>query len=346
MYLSVTTRFRLGIILDVDLKRKIAKTYIMELKKILKGFQYFILILASMHLQAQNSITYNGNNLAPENRLITFVDTLQDKIVLSFSPSELCPYWNLPYPVIPTSNPNGYGTEKRFDLKDVSSISNLEIPGLVIVENRDEINNPLYASSSFTCKLSPNGQWIIIESYLNINGYDDCLGFANYIEIYSSDGNLYRTLLSKDGYISDVQITDDGLFLVYGHLGIETYKNDFRDFGYKIINITTMEIELELRDNVDNMNSLYNKTIGNYIFIMKEIKDDGNLNISKEYGYLSCFDMKNNEKFTGIVKPELKWYSNLIGISKEGISFRVNNDQDSNRVLMQFDKDFHKGRIQ
>jgi hypothetical protein len=315
----------------------------MNLKLILYGFQFFIVFLTSLQLQAQNSITYNGNNLNPEERLITITDTQQHKLVLSFSPSDRSPYWNLPLPEIIDTDKGSSNKSKRFDLQAVNAISRNEIPGLVALDGGSIILNPDWATTGFLCYTTTNNQWLLIYSSIYFyNNDEEWLGYAMNIDIYSAQGKLYRSMSSTDGEMSEAKLTTDGSYLIYGNLNVDSYILGSRNFGYRIIDLKSMRKIIEYNDKDLNLISLYCKVFDNYICIMLEPLNDQIEGPIQSDGQLIFLDMINKIKYTGPVEHDLKY--NLKGIAEKGILFGIKDAQDSQTILKDFN-DFQKERL-
>ncbi len=317
--------------------------YKMELKLIIRSVNVAFLILFSFQLQAQNKISYEDNRSDATLRKLFFIDTLQNKVLYSFSPSEKCPYWNLPYPEINNAIPNCKST-KRFDLKDINSISRIDIPGLIALNGGNLILNPGWATTGHLCYLTTNHQWVFIYSSIYIYNYDEeWSGYAMEIQIFTSTGTLYRTITSTDGEISDVRLTDNCLYLVYGNLNVDSYILGSRNYSTRIVDLNSMETKFEFKDKTLNQMTLYNRVFDNYIFIMSENEDDYKDTNSKGDGHIICLDMLKGVEYTGQVEHGLIY--NMKSITKEGIIFGIKNNQDSNIVLKHF-SNFQKDKIE
>lgn len=196
----------------------------------------------------QYTIKYKFHPYDPDSCIVSFVDTVKNEVVRSFSLVEYSPYWNLALPQIGDKN-NKKG--RRFDLKGVKSIEDI-IPGLVTFEEIDDLV-PSGGETYSTKILSSNNQYIIIIHYMLIwpnytnqkNDYNSKLyGRATVLHIYNSRGELIKTYESSDVNIMQESITDNGKYLAYTFDQNQDmiYDGDWKKTGFRILDIDSDSI--------------------------------------------------------------------------------------------------------
>lgn len=311
------------------------------------------LILASSVIHAQNIIRYEKNNQDAELSSIIFIDTNSNEIVNRFSPAEKCPYWNLSFKRI---GDTVYDKKvKYFDLTGIDSLTKEEIPGLVNIAEWDRpLKKPYEAYTSNSAHVSINNQWVIISSHIIISDFsddeydDEFEAFAECLQVFDSNGNLFRKIFSDDGQMDDVGITDDGQFLFYDYKILKNYFLNYQatqNPGLRVINLKNMDIEMDIADFDTSRVYLYPYIAGDYICVFSEARKDYEDVDFRGCNTVVCYNFKKNIKYSGSTKPDFKEFWNIIGISDEGISFRDNSTKEAIPVLYRFDKDFTQERI-
>ncbi|HOX77151.1 MAG TPA: hypothetical protein PLW31_03850 [Bacteroidales bacterium] len=316
-------------------------------------FLLSFLILAASVLQGQNIVRYEKNHRDTELCKITFIDTTTNEIVKTFSPAEKCPYWNLTYKRIgDTINDRSV---KYFDLKGIDSLTGDEIPGLInVTDFGHPLKQPYEAFTSNSAHVSKNGKWVIISSHIIIDDFSDdeneseLEAYAECLQVFDSNGNLFRKIFSDDAEMNDVGITDDGDYLFYDYqilkdLYYDNHSN--RNPGLRIINLKTMDIELDISDYDTNWVYLYPYVAGDFICIFSETRKDYEDVDSTGCNSAVCYNFKKNIKYTGPIGPAFKEFWRIIDVSDEGIYFRVSSAREAQPVLYRFDKDFTKEKI-
>jgi len=316
------------------------------------GLTLAFLLFFSIYMRSQYIIKYEKNHEDSELSRVFFMDTTKNVIIKSFSPSEKCPYWNLTYPRL--EGTLEYKTEKFFDFSGFDSLTGLDIPGLVIINGGNSIKKPYWAETNHSAHLSSNKRWLLLFSVITITDYSqkendgEFEGFANCLQIYNSKGNLYRTIISKDVEMSEIHITDDGSYLFYDYDIMRDFFKNFKnhpDGGFRIANLETMQIEMDVPDNDTNMVYLYPYVADDFICIFSETKDDYLDNNYQGSNTVTCYNLKKSEKYTTQIDPRFKEFWNIITITKEGVFFEGNASPQRDTVLYRFDKDFQREKI-
>jgi hypothetical protein len=316
------------------------------------GLILALLALFSINVRSQHIIKYEKNHEDSELSRVNFIDTIKNLTIKSFSPAEKCPYWNLAFPRL--KGTLEYKTEKFYDFSDLDCLTGQDIPGLVVIEGGNSIKKPYWAETNHSAHLSSNKQWLLIFSVITITDYSqkendgEFEGFANYLQIYNSKGNLYRTIISKDVEINEIHVTDDGSYLFYEYNIMQDFLKNFKNYpngGFRIINLETMKIEMDVIDNDTSMIYLYPYVADDYICIFSETKDDYFDNNYQGSNTVTCFNLKKSEKYTAQIDPKFKEFWKIITITKEGVLFEGNALPERDTVLYRFDKDFQIEKI-
>jgi hypothetical protein len=313
-------------------------------------FLLLFFILASSVLQAQNIIKYEKNHEDAELSRVIFINSITNEIVKTFTPAEKCPYWNLTFKR--SEGRDNYKNVKYFDLTGIDSLTTQDIPGLVnIIEWGHPLKRPYYAYAMNSAHVSNNHKWVIISSFIMIGDLNqdqndgEYEAFAECLQIFDSNGNLFRTIYSDEVEMNDTGITDDGNYLFYDY---HLLKDCFKDYqsnrrpGLRVINLTTMDWEMDINNYDTNMVYLYPYIAGDYICIFSETREDNEDADSIGYNTADCYNFKKNIKYTGSIEPSFKEFCNIIDVSEEGIYFRDWLVTDTIPVLYRFNKEFTK----
>lgn len=219
----------------------------------MKKFQKFLSVVAMFFffLQAHSQFTINFkfHPYDPDSCIVSFVDTVKNEVIRSFTLVEYSPYWNLAFPEIVLENVSK--KERRFDFQGTNSIGDI-IPGLVTFE---EITNmvPSGGETYSTMVLSKNSQYIIIIHYMLIwpnytneeSGDNSKLyGRATVLHIYNSRGEQIKTYESSDVNIIQARISDNGKYLAYTFDQNQDmiYDGDWKKTGFRILDIDSDSI--------------------------------------------------------------------------------------------------------
>jgi hypothetical protein len=271
---------------------------------------------------------------------VSFVDTVKNEVLRSFSIVEYSPYWNLPFE---DTGDTILKQSKTFDLR--GGISKSEIFQDFINYSKQPSypsycgREPLAASTYSTIIISDNKQFAIIPHYLRIYS-DYCLyGYKAVLHIYNSKGELYRTIKTSDIDITSVAITDDGKYLAhtYGvHLDDEGL--DWTNTGYRILDIENNTIVYN--QLIEFINSYYDISIASYGNIISVFYTDQS-NLRKYLTHTYCFD--ENSKYVSAFDKSL--INRFHFISDSGFVFGVNNRFDKNKEIIRFNEGFNIEKI-
>lgn len=209
----------------------------------------FAIFIIPTQLIGQYTIKYNFHPHDPDSCIVSFVDTVKNEVIRSFTLVVYSPYWNLPFPEIVLENVSK--KERRFDLRGVISIEE-KIPGLVAFEEIADLV-PSGGETYSTMVLSKNSQYIIIPHYMFISGdyinqkydYNSRLyGRATVLHIYSSRGELIKTFESSDVNIVQARISDNGKYLAFtfDHNQDPIYDGDWKKTGFRIVDLDSDSI--------------------------------------------------------------------------------------------------------
>jgi hypothetical protein len=295
-----------------------------------------ILIICSFYAKGQNTIKYHFHPSNPDSCIVTFIDTVQNEVLRSFSLVEFSPFWNLPYP----ESDYKEDKSKTFDFSTIKAINN-EIPGLVTYESSKNLI-PLSGYTYSSIVFSPDNQFVVIPHYLMVFSEDRKFGYATVLHIYNSKGELYKTVESSDVEIITPRITNDGKYLVHG-FGIELDDEglEWSELGYRIIdlekNVIILERSLGTNRSGVSLTGLYtnNNLIGSTVIEYKN---------NKPIITISLYNLESNLKFiTEVTEEQLNRFKEITikGILLNGVS-----KNDTNTVLLRFDTDFKSERIQ
>ncbi len=298
----------------------------------MKNLLVFLFCFVTITAYSQNSITYEyDHHNAEESRLIFYDKNNQE--IISLSPTEKNPYWNLKFPEIKDTNSNNK-TYKLYDLKSIDSLDRDEIPGLVSFTGDQRIViNPEGASTGQTCILSSNSECACILSSIYFYQYEDCIGRAMNIQVYNSSGEFYRQIYPTEGEIAALGITDNGKFLLYSIL-IENFEHARSYYRTCIIDLESLHIIFEINDNEIGKKSILCGSYGNFLYTIYENLKNKNSTTTNSSGYIMCFDMSRMLKYEGNIADNL--LDNLKSISDAGIIFGKTFKDDTNTVLISF----------
>ncbi len=100
----------------------------------MKKFQRFLSLAAmlffALQARSQYIIKYNFHPHDPDSCIVSFVDTVKNEVIRSFTLVEYSPYWNLPLQEVKT---DGLGKRKVFNLQSVK-LAEKDVPGLLIYD--------------------------------------------------------------------------------------------------------------------------------------------------------------------------------------------------------------------
>jgi hypothetical protein len=299
-----------------------------------------VMILFTIQAQGQNTITFKFSPHGSDSCIVSFVDTVKNEVLRSFSIVEYSPYWNLPFE---DTGDTILKQSKTFDLR--GGISKSEIFQDFINYSKQPSypsycgREPLAASTYSTIIISDNKQFAIIPHYLRIYS-DYCLyGYKAVLHIYNSKGELYRTIKTSDIDITSVAITDDGKYLAhtYGvHLDDEGL--DWTNTGYRILDIENNTIVYN--QLIEFINSYYDISIASYGNIISVFYTDQS-NLRKYLTHTYCFD--ENSKYVSAFDKSL--INRFHFISDSGFVFGVNNRFDKNKEIIRFNEGFNIEKI-
>ena len=298
------------------------------------------MILFTIQAQGQNTITFKFSPHGSDSCIVSFVDTVKNEVLRSFSIVEYSPYWNLPFE---DTGDTILKQSKTFDLR--GGISKSEIFQDFINYSKQPSypsycgREPLAASTYSTIIISDNKQFAIIPHYLRIYS-DYCLyGYKAVLHIYNSKGELYRTIKTSDIDITSVAITDDGKYLAhtYGvHLDDEGL--DWTNTGYRILDIENNTIVYN--QLIEFINSYYDISIASYGNIISVFYTDQS-NLRKYLTHTYCFD--ENSKYVSAFDKSL--INRFQFINDSGFVFGVNNRYDKNKEIIRFNEGFNIEKI-
>lgn len=310
----------------------------------MKKFQRLLSLAAMLFffLQAhgQYTIKYNFHPYDPDSCIVSFVDTVKNEVIRSFSLVEYSPYWNLALQEI------GNIESKKSKTFKISGNDFVYDAFMSFVDYSKQLFYPAYchkepkaAHTYSTIIISNSKQFVVIPHYLSIYS-DNCLyGYKAVLHIYNSKGELFRTVESHDLDITDVAITDDGKYLAhtYGvHLDDEGL--DWTNTGYRIIDIQNNKFIYT--QEVEFTKSYYDLSIGSFGNIISAFYSDQ----SDFQNYLThtfCFD--KNKKYVSAFDKSL--INRFQFINDSGFVFGVNNRYDKNKEIIRFNEGFNIERI-
>jgi hypothetical protein len=302
------------------------------------------IILATFIIPAQlfgqYTIKYNFHPHDPDSCIVSFVDTVKNEVIRSFTLVEYSPFWDLSFPEI---------GDKERRKSETFKISSNDFVGDAFINFVNYSNQSFYptychkepkaAHTYSTIIISKNKQFLIIPHYLSIYS-DNCLyGYKTVLHIYNSSGELYRTIVSHDFDITDVVITDDGKYLAHAfgvHLDDEGL--DWTNTGYRIIDIGNDKILYT--QVIEFTKSYYDLSIGSFGNIISVLYSDQS--DFKKY-VAHTFSFKDNNKYTYAFHKDIM--NRFITIRDSGFIFGVESKSDTNTVIMRFDSDFDKEEL-
>jgi hypothetical protein len=288
---------------------------------------------------AQHVIKYeHDNNYKGLPDRVIFVDTVHNKEIKSFYASERNPYWNLPYPVADSGK-----DYKSFILENADSINYEQIPGYLLFESVPIHYRPDLAIINQGCILSSNNQFIIIKS--NLYTYSEELwdGYANFIEIYKSDGTLLRSMTSNEGFTEALKISNDGKYLINRIIYTKSNILFPSDRSNRIVNLFTMEEIADINDSVYSIDSKLTKIYNGYICILGKSREPSKEFESDYIDMLICIEPEKRLMYIG--RFPQKMLENIMDVSDDGVLFGV-SENEFIPVFRSFKTDFKKDTIQ
>lgn len=284
-----------------------------------------------LQAHGQYTIKYNFHPHDPDSCIVSFVDTVKNEVIRSFTLVEYSPFWNLPFPEIKSE---GLRKRKVYDLQTVSILEQ-EIPGLVFYSQTDDgfLNSGRTYS---TLQFSQNNQYIIVFHYLNLFSEYRSFGHAAILHIYNARGELIITIESNDVEILQPRITNNGNYLgyVYG-TGLNEDETEMSKTGYRIINLETDEIVVD-----------------------REVHGQGQMGITAvnnkfTTSYLTLEDYQKRNFIVVIPEKSLQFskiiqrddLNKLKVVTEEGLLMGYDSRSDTNTYLLRFESDFDKEEL-
>lgn len=301
----------------------------------MKKFQGFLSLAAMLFffLQAhgQYTIKYKFHPHDPDSCIVSFVDTVKNEVVRSFTLVEYSPYWNLPLQEVKTES---LGKRKVFNLQSVK-LAEKDVLGLLIYD----ISPDCFLKSGrtySTLQISQNNQFIIVIHYLNLYSDYRRFGHSAILHIYNAKGELIRTIKSSDSEILQPCITNNGYYLgyVYG-TGLNEDETEMTKTGYRIINLVTDEIVVD-----------------------REIHGQGQMGITAvnnkfTTSYLTLEDYQKCNFIVVIPEKSLQ-FSKIIPkvdlnkikvVTEEGLLMGYDSRNDTNTYFIYFESDFKREEL-
>lgn len=313
----------------------------------MKKFQRFLSLVAMLvfFLQAhgQYTIKFNFHPYDPDSCIVSFVDTVKNEVIRSFSLVEYSPYWNLPFPEIVLKNVSK--KERRFDFQGTNSIGDI-IPGLVPF---DEIADlvPSGGETYSTLNFARNSrQYIIVSHFMSIwgnsiiqkNDYNSRLyGRATVLHIYNSRGEQIKTYVSSDVNIIQARISDNGKYLAYTFDQNQDmiYGDDWEKTGFRIVDIDSDSIIVhEVLGEINGIGAR-----GNAITVT--------LNSTDDFYTLTAITYFPDLNLKYEIQISRNQLSRLAGVTEEGYFFYESsmNKNMQDAYLLRFEDGFTKSVI-
>ncbi|MBE0661461.1 MAG: hypothetical protein IH597_03250 [Bacteroidales bacterium] len=295
-------------------------------------FIILAIFIIPTQLIGQYTVKYNFHPHDPDSCIVSFVDTVKNEVVRSFTLVEYSPYWNLPYQEV---KPEGLGKRKVFNLQSVE-FPEKEALGLFSYDLSPDCFLKSGRTYS-TLELSQNNQYIIVIHYLNLFSDNRRLGHAAILNIYNAKGELIRTIKSSDTEILQPCITNNGKYFgyVYG-TGLNEDETEMSKTGYRIINVQNDEIVIDREVQGQGMMEIAavnNKFITSYLtledyqkrtFIV--VMPENRIQFSK------TFSRNELDKFKEV--------------TDEGLLIGNDSRNDTNTYLLRFDPDFDREELE
>lgn len=301
----------------------------------MKKFQRFLSLAAMffffIQAHGQYTIKYKFHPYDPDSCIVSFVNTVKNEVVRSFTLVEYSPYWNLPFPEIITE---GLRKRKVFNLQSVK-LAEKDVPGLLIYD----ISPDCFLESGrtySTLQISQNNQYIIVIHYLNLFSEYRRFGHAAILHIYNAKGELIRTIKSSDSEILQPCITNNGYYLgyVYG-TGLNEDETEMSKTGYRIIKLETDEIVVD-----------------------REVHGQGQMGIAAvnnkfTTSYLALEDYQKRS-FIVVIPEKGVQFSKIISrdelnklkvVTDEGLLFGSYSKSDTNTYFIHFESDFNREEL-
>jgi hypothetical protein len=301
----------------------------------MKTFQKLLSLTAMFFffLQAhgQFTIKYNFHPYDPDSCIVSFVDTVKNEVIRSFTLVEYSPYWNLPFPEISTE---GLRKRKVFDLRSVE-FQEKDAPDLFFYDVLPDCFLKSGRTYS-TLHLSQNNQYIIVIHYLNLFSEYRRYGHAAILHIYNAKGEHIRTINNSDSEMLQPCITNNGNYLgyVYG-TGLNEDETEMSKTGYRIINLETDEIVVD-----------------------REVHGQGQMGITAvnnkfTTSYLTLEDYQKRNFIVVIPEKSLQFskiiqrddLNKLKVVTEEGLLMGYDSRSDTNTYLLRFESDFDKEEL-
>lgn len=310
----------------------------------MKMFQRFLSLVAilffALQAHGQYTIKYNFHPHDPDSCIVSFVDTVKNEVVRSFTLVEYSPYWNLP---LQQTNHNMSKKGRRFDFQGTNSIGDI-IPGLVPFDEIADLD-PSGGETFSKMILSSNSQYIIIHHYMLIGGkplkgrhdYSSRFyGRASVLHIYNSRGELIKTYKSTDVNMTRVVLTDNGKYLAYTFDQNQDmiYGDDWEKTGFRIVGLDSDTILTHV--SVGYINGIV--AYGNTITLTLTMNDFNNMTAIT---YIPDLNAKYEIQ---MLRSQL---NNLTGVTEEGYFFYESsmNKNIQDVYLIRFEDGFTKSVI-
>jgi len=299
----------------------------------MKKFQCFLSLVAMFFffLQAhgQYIIKYSFHPHDPDSCIVSFVDTVKNEVIRSFTLVEYSPYWNLAYPEIKHSGRKN----KTFGLTNSKTLKE-DIPGLITYkESKDLI--PVEGYTFSQVQIVPENNFIIVYHYMMVLSTERLYGYATVLHIYNSAGKIHREIISSDVEIEEAYITNDGKYLIYRFgVGLTEADSEMSKTGYRIINIETLDIlvheEVETRDVIGMA------TWENILTVSYKYNNDAN-------EYLALAFLPENNLKHSIILSEKNLFR-LKEVTSDGFVIHE-TDHAGEKYVIRFDKEFNTSKI-
>jgi hypothetical protein len=296
----------------------------------MKMIQRFLSLAAMLFfvLQAhgQYTIKYNFHPYDPDSCVVSFVDTVKNEVIRSFTLVEYSPYWNLPYQEVKTE---GLGKRKVFNMQSVE-FPEKEALGLFSYDLSPDCFLKSGRTYS-TLELSQNNRYIIVIHYLNLFSDNRRFGHAAILHIYNAKGELIRTIKSSDSEILQPCITNNGKYFgyVYG-TGLNEDETEMSKKGYRIINLQNDEIIIDREVQGQGMMEIAavnNKFITSYL-TLEDYQKRTFIVVMPE----------NRIQFSKIISR--KELDKIKGVTDQGLIIGDETRSDTKSYLLHFESDF------
>jgi len=287
------------------------------------------MLLFVLQAHGQYTIKYNFHPHDPDSCIVSFVDTVKNEVVRSFTLVEYSPYWNLPYQEI---KPSGR-KNKTFNLINSKTLQE-DIPGLIIYKESEYIK-PVEGYTFSQVQIVPDNNYIIVYHYMMVLSTERLYGYATVLHIYNLKGEIHRELISSDVEIEEAYITNDGKYLIYRFgVGLTEADVERSNTGYRIVNLETLDILVH--EEVETRDAIGMATFNDIITVSYKHNK-----YSNEYLAIA-FLPENNIKHSIILSEKILF--RLKEVTLDGFVIHE-NDTAGIKYVIRFDKDFNTSKI-